>query len=181
MNNGTANLLLVTTETLSILRSFLTSALDSEDSWLLNPTWTTTSTVYYDRVARLVETSDPETMSLFHSLISRVRQKYRSFAEHERRVQCVPLTKNTDASVSEALGDVCCVCLTPLSGPNRVVRLRPASGNAETCGHFLHCRCLLRLQPSTVTGRVSCPMCRVDLGRPPVRTWIDMEGATPQF
>ena len=168
-------------ETLPVMRSLLSSALDSDDSWMLCPAWSTSSTLYYDRLARHIETCDPETLQIFHALLTKIRGTYRSYAEHDRQVQRVPLVKQTDASVKESLHDDCCVCLTPLQSHQKTVRLRAASGNADICGHFLHARCLLRLQPTSSTGKVSCPMCRVDLGRPPLRTWIDTENAIPEY
>lgn len=170
------------TEISGILRSFLSAALDSyEDSWLVCPAWSTAATLYYERVAKHIESHDRELVDAFQDLLSKIRTKYRSYTEHHQHIQRVPLVRCPDAAISETLKNDCCVCLMPLESHHRIVRLRPASGNAQTCGHFLHAKCLLRLQPHSHTGKIACPMCRADLGKPPLRTWIDTEHAIPEF
>lgn len=166
---------------LPVLRTILSAALDEpEENWLISPAWTSTATMYYDRLAKHIEATDPNIMDMLYKLLRALRSSYRSHSEHEHYVQCVPLEKQPESSVTSTLTDVCCVCLVPLHA-HRISRLRPASLDPTICGHFIHTRCMDNLRPATIGGRIQCPICRTDLGRHPIKTWKDTERAIPRF
>jgi hypothetical protein len=163
-------------ESISLIRGVLMAVLEDDDSYA---TWSSSSNNYYDRVAKQIEADDHALALNIKSIAREIRAKYRTHIEHELHVHEVPVHRQIDAAVTSALDDNCCVCLQSLKSYKKVVRLR-SRDSESSCGHFLHSECMTRLKPSE-TGHVSCPMCRANLGRPPIHTWCDMERAAPRF
>jgi len=153
------------------------AVLEDDDSYA---TWSSSSNDYYDRIAKQIEADDHELALNIRSIAREIRVKYRTHIEHELYVHEVPLHRQIDPTVMSALDDNCCVCLQSLKSYKKVARLRSRDSEV-TCGHFLHFECLKQIKPSSETGHVSCPMCRANLGRPPIRTWHDMERVAPKF
>lgn len=168
-------------EIVHLLRSSLIIILDGDIGLPTIPCWSTSAAVYYNRLAKHIETQDPHLFSMFQECAKIVRTKYRSHTEHELRLSEVPMTRSLDTGVDAALKDVCCCCLKSLNSHQRVVRLRSNAGDPKVCGHFLHYQCADKLRPVSTTSNVHCPLCRCNLGAPPIQFWLDTERSTPHY
>jgi hypothetical protein len=136
---------------------------------------------YYRGLAAHVRARDPETLARVEEFVEGVRTTYRSSREHATRAAMVPVTRQEEAGVREALDNDCAICLQALRGSRKLVRLRPLSGRRGACGHFFHAQCVagwelrdLSLAPKT------CPLCREPLGLV-ARFWEDQESVLPEF
>jgi hypothetical protein len=164
-------------ESTALIRAVLTSILEDDDSYA---TWSSGSNAYYDRVAKRIEIDNPDLANDIKSIASKIRATYRTHIQHDLNVHEVPINRIIEPSVEEALDDACCLCLQPLKSFRKIVRLRSRDPQ-YVCGHFLHEECASRLRPGAHSSKISCPICRADLGRAPILTWFDMERAIPRF
>jgi hypothetical protein len=136
---------------------------------------------YYRKASRHAHEHDPALVGMMTDMVTWIRDKYRSARQHDFHAQRVPVTKTTDRRVRTHLDSDCAICLRPLKAPgHRLVRLKPASGNADECGHFFHKDCIGEWELRHLITPKSCPLCRVDLGIV-VSTWEDHESFRPQF
>ena len=143
------------------------------------------SAAYYQTVANHIAAHDPDMMNAIRKLAGAVRNKYRSAWEHSQHVARVGCTKCVDSRVRHALDDDCALCLKPLRGPHRLIRLQAASRSPTECGHFFHASCvanweLANWERHRLGQRMACPMCRADLGTA-ISAWDDHEASDPRF
>ena len=113
---------------------------------------------YFSKVAGHIRVCDPRTYQLLTDLVTQLRTSYRSSAEFSRCIDHIPVTKTPDARVASMLATDCVVCLKPLLGSARIVRVRAASRDPTLCGHFFHHECFKKLQRHDSARR--CPVCR---------------------
>jgi hypothetical protein len=135
---------------------------------------------YYARLAEHVAAHDPETVALADALTARVRGTYRSQREHALVSSLVPFVRAEEPRVAAALDADCAICLKPLRGPHRLIRLRAASGGAGLCGHFFHRHCFVDYEACALvqSARRACPLCRADLS---YTAWEDHEADCPRY
>lgn len=139
----------------------------------------TVSQKYYEMMSDTIRTSDPATWTAYTELFTRIRTMYRSFDDHERIAYLVPIIKTHDIKTDELLDGDCSICLRPLRGPSKIVRVRAAAPcGPETCGHFFHSWCLGAMEIHNAVGK--CPVCRAQLD-PILQYWYDHESTPPRF
>lgn len=142
------------------------------------PLLTFVGAAYYARLAEHVSVHDPATLDIADALVSRVRAMYRSQREHALVSALVPFVRSESPRVRAALDRDCAICLKPLRGPQRLVRLRAAGDDAAgTCGHFFHAECHADYE-ACPTSRRLCPLCRAGLS---FAVWEDHESDRPRF
>lgn len=135
---------------------------------------------YHARLAAHVRAHDPATLDMASELIAAVRGSYRSAAEHAHHVARVSVRKSPDGRVCSMLDSDCAICLKPLRGPAKLVRVRAHNGDSLVCGHFFHAECFGEWELHDDHLVKKCPLCRTDLGGI-VRFWDDQEAAVPRF
>ena len=135
---------------------------------------------YYSRLTDHVKNDDPATVDLVCELAARVSGRYRSAREHALFASLVPMTKSLGPRAKSALDADCGICLKPLLGHSRLVRVRPVHGDPSRCAHFFHAACMADFELSQYGVSKACPMCRADLGVA-VMTWEDLESDRPRF
>ena len=139
----------------------------------------TVSSKYYDVMSETIRASDPATWSAFTELFTRLRSMYRPYDDYERLAHLLPVTKCHDTKTGETLDGDCSICLRPLRGPSKIVRVRAASPRGPAaCGHFFHAWCLGAMEIHHAIGK--CPVCRAHLD-PVVQYWNDHECTPPRF
>lgn len=135
---------------------------------------------YYDRLTQHIRKHD-EPLNAAMAAVFEGLQKYRTPQQFAHAVGCVPFEKQPDSHMKAALDGDCAICLRPLNGSQRVLRLRAESDDPAQCGHLFHANCLanweLRLDPGAPK---QCPVCRARLGIA-LNCWADLERKLPRF
>ena len=136
---------------------------------------------YYRTVAQHIRRHDPDLLARAENFAGAVRARYRSCREHAAITAMVPVVRDEDLGIQEALQSDCAICLRPLRGPRKLARLRPSSDSPLTCGHFFHAHCVAEWELGDQSlAPKSCPLCREPLGMT-VRLWEDHESLRPRF